>query len=199
MQPYFLYTEPIIETQTKTLEKSFHSLWRKSFKQFMGSNLPSETLERIFYFKNQICAIANAKTRRKVSTRFGVPLDEGLQQDGEVVLTCLKMFQNNFKLLYAFSRKHFRFHQKRMNCNNTFSYDRLGFAKWLEGLLAVPKRLLTGWKKKQRSSAWRRYHERFLQCFVDKVQQKTATEGQSGEGKRANSQPTEMLTLCRRD
>jgi hypothetical protein len=78
---YFLYTAPIIETQTKTLQKSFHSLWRNCFQQFMGlpSNLPSKTLERIFYFKHQICAIANAKTRRKVSTRFGVPLDEGLQ------------------------------------------------------------------------------------------------------------------------
>jgi hypothetical protein len=81
MQPYFLYTAPIIETQTKTLQKSFHGLYRNSFKQFMGlpSNLPSETLERIFHFKNQICAIANAKTRRKMSTRLVVPLDEGLQ------------------------------------------------------------------------------------------------------------------------
>jgi len=81
VRPYFLYTAPIIETQTKTLQKSFHSLWRNSFKQFMGlpSNLPSETLERIFHSTEQICAIANAKTRRKVSTRFGVPLDEGLQ------------------------------------------------------------------------------------------------------------------------
>jgi hypothetical protein len=51
VRPYFLYTAPIIETQTKTLQKSFHSLWRNSFKQFMGlpSNLPSETLERIFH------------------------------------------------------------------------------------------------------------------------------------------------------
>jgi hypothetical protein len=45
----------------------------------LPSKLPSETLERIFYFKNQILAIANAKTLRKVSTRFGVPLDEGLK------------------------------------------------------------------------------------------------------------------------
>jgi hypothetical protein len=46
-------------------------------KQFMElpSNLPSETLERIFHFRNQIYAIANVKTRRKVSMRFGVPLD----------------------------------------------------------------------------------------------------------------------------
>jgi hypothetical protein len=81
VRPYFLYTAPVIETQTKTLQKSFHSLWRNSFKQFMGlpSNLSSEMLERILHCKNQICAIANAKTRRKVSTRFGVPLDEGLQ------------------------------------------------------------------------------------------------------------------------
>jgi hypothetical protein len=81
MRPYFLYTAPIIETQTKTLQKSFRSLWRNSFKQFMGLplNLPNEMLERIFHIKNQICTIANAKTRRKVSTRFGVPLDEGLQ------------------------------------------------------------------------------------------------------------------------
>ncbi len=77
MRPYFLYTEPIIETQTKTLQKSFHGLYLKFFKKFMElpSNLPSETLEGIFHFKNQICAIANAKTSRKVSTRFGVQLD----------------------------------------------------------------------------------------------------------------------------
>jgi hypothetical protein len=45
----------------------------------LPSNLPSETLEGIFHSKEQICTIANAKTRRKVSTGFGVPLDEGLQ------------------------------------------------------------------------------------------------------------------------
>ncbi len=80
VRPYFLYTAPIIETQTKTLQKSFHGLYLNSFKQFTGlpSNLSNETLERIFLFKNQICAIANAKTRRKVSTRFGVQIDEGL-------------------------------------------------------------------------------------------------------------------------
>ncbi len=43
-------------------------------------NLPSETLERIFNFKNHICAIANAKIQMKVSTRFGVPIDEKLKQ-----------------------------------------------------------------------------------------------------------------------
>jgi hypothetical protein len=49
---YFLYTAPIIETQTKTLQKSFHGLNLNFFKQFMGllSNLPSETLECIFHF-----------------------------------------------------------------------------------------------------------------------------------------------------
>ncbi len=81
MQPYFMYTAPIIEMQTKTLQKSFHGLYLNTFKQFMGLplKLPSETLERIFHFKNQTCAIVNAKTRRKVSTRFGLPLNEGLQ------------------------------------------------------------------------------------------------------------------------
>ncbi len=29
----------------------------------------------IFHSTDQICAIANAKTRRKVSTRFGVAMD----------------------------------------------------------------------------------------------------------------------------
>jgi hypothetical protein len=79
--PYFLHIASIIETQAKTLQKSFHGLYLKSFKQFMGlpSNLPSETLECIFYYKNQTCAIANTKTRRKVSTTFGVQIDEGLQ------------------------------------------------------------------------------------------------------------------------
>ncbi len=81
MRPYFLYTAPVIETKTKTLQKSFHFLWRNSFKQFMGlpSSLPSETLERILHSTEQICAIANAKKRRKVSTRFGVQMDQGLQ------------------------------------------------------------------------------------------------------------------------
>jgi hypothetical protein len=36
-------------------------------------------LECIFYFKKQIFAVANAKKRRKVSTRFGVPPNEGLE------------------------------------------------------------------------------------------------------------------------
>jgi hypothetical protein len=45
----------------------------------LPSNLSIEALERIFHFKNQIGAIANAKKRRKVSTRFGVQIDEGLQ------------------------------------------------------------------------------------------------------------------------
>jgi hypothetical protein len=80
VRPYFLYTAPIIKAQTKTLQKIFHSLYLNFFKQFIALpfNLPSDVLERIFHCKNQICAIANAKTRRKVSTRFGVPLDEGL-------------------------------------------------------------------------------------------------------------------------
>jgi hypothetical protein len=81
VRPYFLYTAPIIETQTKTLQKNFHGLYRNSYKKFteLPSNLPSETLERIFHSTEQICTIANAKTRRKVSTRFGVQMDEGLQ------------------------------------------------------------------------------------------------------------------------
>jgi hypothetical protein len=84
VRPYFLYTEPIIVTQIKTLQKSLHGLYLNSFKRFMGlpSYLLSETLERIFYCKNQICAIAKAKTRRNVSTRFSVPLDERLQYYG---------------------------------------------------------------------------------------------------------------------
>jgi hypothetical protein len=55
MRPYFLYTAPIDETQTKTLQKSFHGLYLNSFKQFIGlpSNLPSETLERILHFKTR--------------------------------------------------------------------------------------------------------------------------------------------------
>jgi hypothetical protein len=39
-----------------------------------------------------------------------------------------------------------------MTCNNIFSHEGLDFGKWLEGLLSVPKRLLTGWKKRQISS-----------------------------------------------
>jgi hypothetical protein len=56
-----------------------------------------------------------------------------------------------------------------MICNNIFSHEGLDFGKWLEGLLAVPKRLLTGLKKRQRSSAGRRYHERLVKRLVDKV------------------------------
>jgi hypothetical protein len=33
-----------------------------------------------------------------------------------------------------------------MNCNNIFSHEALDFNQWHEGLLAVPKRLLTGRK-----------------------------------------------------
>jgi hypothetical protein len=56
-----------------------------------------------------------------------------------------------------------------MTCNNIFSHEGLDFGKWLEGLLSVPKKLLQGSKKKQRSSAWRRYHERFVQRVADKI------------------------------
>jgi hypothetical protein len=56
-----------------------------------------------------------------------------------------------------------------MKCNNIFSHEGLDFGRWLEGLLDVPKRLLRGRKKRQRNSAWRRYHERFVKRLVDKV------------------------------
>jgi hypothetical protein len=52
------------------------------------------------------------------------------------------MFLKNFKLLFAFAGKHCRYYQQRMTCNNIFSHEGLDFGKWLEGLLAVPKRLL---------------------------------------------------------
>ncbi len=129
-------------------------------------------------------------------------MDEGLQQDGEIVPINLNLFLKNFKFLYAFAGKHCRCHQQRMTCNNIFSHEGLGFGRWLEGLLAVPKgllavpkRLLMGRKKRQRSSAWKRYNERFVKRLVDKFQQQTAAVDQSGEANRANSQPTEMLTL----
>jgi hypothetical protein len=52
MPPWIIYTAHYyIETQTKTLQKSFHSLWRNSFKQFMSlpSNLPSDTHARTHF------------------------------------------------------------------------------------------------------------------------------------------------------
>jgi hypothetical protein len=54
------------------------------------------------------------------------------------------MFKKNFKVLYAFARKHCLCHQQRMTFNNIFSHEELDFGKCLEGLLAVPKLLLTG-------------------------------------------------------
>jgi hypothetical protein len=78
MQLDFNYTAPIDETQTKTLQKSFHRLYRNPLKQFMElpSNLPSETtLGHILHFKNNICAMANAKTGRKLNTGFGISID----------------------------------------------------------------------------------------------------------------------------
>jgi hypothetical protein len=65
----------------------------------------------------------------------------------------LKLFPKNFKLLYAFAGKHCCFDQQKMTCNNIFSHEGLDFGRWLEGLLAVLKRLLTGRKKRHRSSA----------------------------------------------
>ena len=43
VRPYYMYTAPVIATQTNTTQKRFHSSWRNSFKQFMGlpKNLPS--------------------------------------------------------------------------------------------------------------------------------------------------------------
>jgi hypothetical protein len=95
----------------------------------LPSDLSSETLEPIFHFKNQICAIANAKTRRKMSTRFGVAQDVGLKSDGKVILICLKMFPKNFELLYAFAGKHCCCHQQKMTCNNIFSHEGLDLGK----------------------------------------------------------------------
>ncbi len=80
---------------------------------------------------------------------------------------CLKIFLKNFKLLYVLARKHFRFHQQRMACNNILSRKGIDLSRWLEGLLAVPKRLLKGRIKEFLPEI--NYHERFVQRLVDKV------------------------------
>jgi hypothetical protein len=57
----------------------YESIIKKIYKKLFIKSFISETLEGFFHFKNQTYAIANAKTCKKVSTRFGVALDEGLQ------------------------------------------------------------------------------------------------------------------------
>jgi hypothetical protein len=80
MQQYFLYSTSISERLTKIMQNIFYDLYLNSLNQFTGlrSNLPSKTLERILHSKNNICAMVNAKTRRKVRTRFDVPIDKNL-------------------------------------------------------------------------------------------------------------------------
>jgi hypothetical protein len=80
---------------------------------------------------------------------------------------CLKIFLKNFKLLYVLAGNHFRFHQQRMTCNSVFSRERIDLSRWLERLLAVPKRLLKGRIKEFLPEI--NYHERFVQRLVDKV------------------------------
>jgi len=65
VRPYYMYTAPVVGTQTATLQQRFHSQWRNSFKQFMGlpANLPSATLQRILHSTQFICESNNCKTR----------------------------------------------------------------------------------------------------------------------------------------
>jgi hypothetical protein len=72
------------------------------------------------------------------------------------------MFPKNFKLLYAFARKHCRCHQQRMICQNIFSHEGLEFDKWLEGLL-------TRRKKRQKALLEINYYERFVKRLVESL------------------------------
>ena len=36
VRPYFMYAAPALHTQNKTVQDKLHSMWRNSFKQFMG-------------------------------------------------------------------------------------------------------------------------------------------------------------------
>ncbi len=48
-------------------------MWRSSFKKFLGlpTNLPNETLDKIFASTVQISNRANANTRGRIKNRFG--------------------------------------------------------------------------------------------------------------------------------
>ena len=57
VKPYFTYTAPVVLTQTATMKRRFHSMWRNSFKEFMGlpAALPGAALQRIFRSTEDIC------------------------------------------------------------------------------------------------------------------------------------------------
>ena len=92
-----------------------------------------------------------AKVRRKISRRFrGTPEAREVVLNGEVVEkpapVIYKQFPKNFKLLFAFPQKFCSCHGTRMTVRNIFYHSDANFNSWLNGLLTVPKSLITGWK-----------------------------------------------------
>jgi hypothetical protein len=73
VRPYFMYVAPLLETQTQTTRKNFHSAWRQSFKTFLGlpTALPSAVLERILHNSELTCSDAAKRNAQKISRRFG--------------------------------------------------------------------------------------------------------------------------------
>ena len=58
VRPYFMYVAPLLETQTQTTQKRFHSAWRKSFKTFMGLPvcLPGAILRQLLHNSETTCS-----------------------------------------------------------------------------------------------------------------------------------------------
>jgi hypothetical protein len=73
VRPYLLYTAPIIESQNKGTQKEFYSLWKNSFKQFMGlpKATPNSVLERIFENYKMVTDRLHSRNLEKIRKRFG--------------------------------------------------------------------------------------------------------------------------------
>ena len=68
-----MYVAPLLEAQTQTVRRSFHSAWRTSFKTFMGlpTSLPAATLNRILHSSEATCSEAAERNVQKILRRFG--------------------------------------------------------------------------------------------------------------------------------
>ena len=73
VRPYFMYVAPLLETQTQTTQKRFHSACHsKSFKTFMGLPvcLPGAILRQILHDSEATCSEAAERDAVKIRRRF---------------------------------------------------------------------------------------------------------------------------------
>ena len=129
VRPYFTNVAPLLETQTKTTQNSFHAAWRMSFKTFLGlpACTPAAVLNRILHSSEITCSEAAQRNAAKIARRFGgeaitrdEPIQESQQERQEEqphAPMYLKKFPPNFKSLFAFAGKQCSCHNRRLTYN----------------------------------------------------------------------------------